>query len=212
MNPVHAFAYRVSGWNRARKWNRFTREIAPGPGTRTLDVGYTDLAFSTGDNYIEEHYPWPRQLTALGIEEPVNFSDRYPEVDVVTYDGHIFPFEDRSYDVVWSNAVIEHVGDREAQLQFLRECLRVGRRVFLTTPNRYFPVEVHTRIPFLHWLPKSVFDRFLRLVGKDYFAGDYMNLLSRNQLHDLLVEAGAPEAKIVRNRLFGPTVDFVVVV
>ncbi len=64
---------------------------------------------------------------------------------------------------MWSNAVLEHVGTRDDQLLFLREVRRVGRRVFLTTPNRHFPVEVHTRTPLLHWLPKPVFERYLRL-------------------------------------------------
>ena len=66
------------------------------------------------------------------------------------------PFDDGSFDVVFSNAVIEHVGDRERQGQLVREALRVGRRVFLTTPNRWFPVEVHTRLPFVHWLPDEL--------------------------------------------------------
>ena len=211
MNLLHRFAYRVSTWNRTRKWERFVREIEPGPETKVLDVGYQDLAFFSADNFIEEHYPWPRQLTALGIEEPVNFSVRYTEVEVITYDGRIFPFEDKSFDVVWSNAVIEHVGDRDAQLLFLKECLRVSNRIFVTTPNRFFPVEVHTRIPLLHWLPKPAFDWILKRIGKSFFADDYMTLLGRRQLRRLLIEAGAGDATIIRNRLFGLSVDFVVI-
>ncbi len=64
-----------------------------------------------------------------------------------------------SFDVVFSNAVIEHVGDRERQEALVREALRVGRRVFVTTPNRWFPIEVHTRLPFVHWLPDELAHR-----------------------------------------------------
>jgi hypothetical protein len=42
------------------------------------------------------------------------------------------------------------------QQAFVREALRVGRRVFLTTPNRWFPIELHTRLPLVHWLPKPL--------------------------------------------------------
>ena len=72
------------------------------------------------------------------------------------------------FDVVHSNAVIEHVGGRERQLAFVREALRVGRRVFLTTPNRWFPVEVHTRLPLVHWLPDDLAGRAYDLAGKSW--------------------------------------------
>ena len=63
------------------------------------------------------------------------------------------PFADGEFDIVFSNAVIEHVGGREQQRRFVEESLRVARRAFVTTPNRWFPVEVHTRLPLVHWLP-----------------------------------------------------------
>jgi len=69
---------------------------------------------------------------------------------------------------VFSNAVIEHVGDIERQRLFVSEALRVGRRVFVTTPNRWFPLEVHTRLPFVHWLPKSGSDRAYEIAGKSW--------------------------------------------
>lgn len=203
---------RVSHWNRQRKWRLFEREINPQPATRVLDLGYSDEEYSATDNFIEKHYPYPEMLTALGIDEPRRFQERYPRVKTIQYDGVDLPFEDNTFDVVWSNAVIEHVGDRSAQLRFLQEVHRVSRRAFITTPNRSFPVEVHTRTPLLHYLPKTVFDRYLGLIGKSWAAGSYMRLLSLREIKSLLDEAGIVTYKIYRNRLFGLTLDFVVVI
>lgn len=211
MRTIDSIAYRISSWNRRRKWQLFLDRISPGPETRILDVGYQDLQFQSADNFLEEHHPWPASITALGIEEPVHFSSRYPTVEVVTYDGAVFPFEDDTFDVVWSNAVLEHVGSRERQLLFLREAARVGRRLFLTTPNRGFPVEVHSRLPLLHWLPKPLFDRILRMLGMGRFSGAYMTLLRSRDLEDLLVDAGMADCEIIRNRILGLTLDFVVI-
>ena len=77
-----------------------------------------------------------------------------PGIAYVQGDACALPFADGAFDVVHSNAVIEHVGGRDRQEAFVREALRVGRRVFLTTPNRWFPIEVHTRLPLVHWLPE----------------------------------------------------------
>jgi len=212
---VPSFAYRVSGFNRRRKWEIFLREFPPQPGQRVLDVGFSDREYSATDNFLEKHYPYRSQITALGVDAPSEFPERYPEVNVVQYDGSTFPFADREFDIAWSNAVIEHVGRhegrREAQVLFLREIARVARAAFVTTPNKWFPVEVHTRTPLLHWLPKSWFDRYLKLRGIDWATGDYMDLLSLGELRGLLRDAGIANYRIVRNRLLGLTLDFVVI-
>ncbi len=105
---------------------------------------------------------------ALGLHDGAGFRASYPTVDYVQGDACALPFADGSFDVVFSNAVIEHVGDVERQRLFVSEALRVGRRVFLTTPNRWFPLEVHTRLPLVHWLPKSGSDRAYELAGKGW--------------------------------------------
>lgn len=76
-------------------------------------------------------------------------------VKVVLYVGKIFSFEDNSFDICWSNAVIEHVGDLKAQLHFITEVNRVTKSVIFYTPNKLFPIEIHTRTPLLHLLPKT---------------------------------------------------------
>jgi len=174
-------------------------------------VGFSEEEGSSSSNFIEKHYPYPEMLTALGINVPVKFSKRYPKVAAVHYDGGVFPFEDKAFDLCWSNAVIEHVGDRNKQIDFLREIKRVSKRAFITTPNRFFPIEAHTRIPVLHYLPKRIFDKWLALIGKGWATGEYMHLLSLHDLKTLLSSADISEYKIIKNRLAGFTLDFVVI-
>jgi len=84
--------------------------------------------------YGSEHY------TGLGIQDLSNMGNLYPGKTFVAYPGGRFPFEDNEFDWVFSNAVIEHVGDDADQVMFVNEMLRVARNVFFTTPNKYFPV------------------------------------------------------------------------
>src|SRR5262249_20187466 len=65
---------------------------------------------------------------------------------------------------------------------FIAELMRVGRRVFLTVPLRYFPVEHHTLIPLLHWTDFS-FRLACRILGKrDWSRPETLILMSRRRL------------------------------
>jgi SAM-dependent methyltransferase len=205
-------AHYISGRNRERKWELFLQEFSLKPDLKVLDVGFSDLEFSPVDNYLEKHYPYPQMITAISIYEPKEFPARYPQVKAMRYDGNTFPFEDNSFDICWSNAVIEHVGGFEAQLRFTEEMTRVGKAVFFTTPNRYFPIEPHTRTVLLHYLPKAVFDVYLGGVGKSWATGNYMHLLGLADLRALLRQARIKNYKIIKNRLLGLVLDYVVVI
>ncbi len=178
----------VSLRSRERKLALFLDELQPTPETNVLDVGVDELAFGEGDgcgtlNFFEERYPWPERITALGIHEGSAFRDRYPAIRYVQGDALALPFDDGEFDVVFSNAVIEHVGGDERQRRFVSEALRVGRRVFITTPNRMFPLEVHTLLPFVHWLPARPAGAAYDLLGKGW-AKD-IDLLSRRSFESL---------------------------
>lgn len=203
-------AQRISRWNRGRKWEMFKKQFSFNGETKMLDVGFNDIEYSEADNYLEKVYPYPEKITALGILEADLFKKKYPKVNTITYDGNYFPFDDQSFDIVWSNAVLEHVGNRNKQLLFLREIKRVGKTAYITTPNKYFPVEVHTRTILLHFLPQKMFYKYLNLIGKKWATGDYMNILSKNMIVDLLSDAGIKEYKIKRNRILSFTVDFTI--
>lgn len=185
-------------------------QIAPSAEMLVLDVGYSNAEFSPTDNYIERHYPFPERLVALGVEKTDQFEVRYPNVRAIRYDGERFPFADNEFDVCWSNAVLEHVGDHDRQLLFLQEIRRVSKRAFFTTPNRHFPVEVHTHTPLVHWLPRDVFNRYLERTEQQWAAGEYMYLLTEKDLRHLLAQAGFRDYELHRNRLMGLTLDFAV--
>ncbi|MCP6757350.1 MAG: methyltransferase domain-containing protein [Fischerella sp. CENA71] len=206
-----SLAYKISGWNRRRKWQLFLNAIQPTAETTILDCGFSDKEFSQTDNFLEKNYPYPDQITALSTDKSQEFKARYPQIKTIVYDGKIFPFPDQSFDVCWSNAVLEHVGNQERQILFLKEINRVAKVAFITTPNRYFPIEVHTRTPLLHFLPKTVFDRYLHFTGNAWASGDYMYLLSLRDLHRLLHAAEISQYTIIKNRLLFFVLDFVMI-
>jgi SAM-dependent methyltransferase len=178
----------ISLRSRQRKLRLLLDELRPTAETSVLDVGADELGFGEGGgcgtmNFFEEHYPWPERITALGVHDGEGFRARYPDIPYVQGDACALPFADGAFDIVFSNAVIEHVGGRERQRRLVSEALRVGRRVFITTPNRRFPVEVHTRLPFVHWLPDALAHPVYRSTGKP-FATD-VHLLTRRSLASL---------------------------
>lgn len=206
-----SLAYKIFAANRHRKWDIFLREISPNPKLRVLDVGFSENEYSSTDNYIEKYYPYPEMLTALGVNTPNVFKERYPKINAFQYDGNVFPFGDKEFDVLWCNAVIEHVGNFDKQQFFLSEVKRVASKAFLTTHNRLFPIEVHTCTPLLHYLPKNIFDSYLRLIGKTWATGNYMNLLSINDIKRLLMKAGIRNYRIIANKWLGFTMDFIII-
>jgi hypothetical protein len=149
-------ASRVSMWSRERKLRLFLESFSPGPDTTVVDVGVTDAPFGGGssDNFFEALYPWPERITAVGRTELDRFEAAFPGVRAVRSDGRDLPFADGEFDLGFSNAVVEHVtGGQAGQRRFVEELCRVAAKVFVTTPNRWFPVDPHTLLPFVHWLP-----------------------------------------------------------
>jgi SAM-dependent methyltransferase len=166
----------VSLRSRRRKLRLFLDELRPTAETTVLDVGVDEVSFGgaggqsgcSTHNFFEELYPWRARITAVGLHDGAGFRERYPEIAYVQADGCALPFPDGAFDLYFSNAVIEHVGDAGRQRRFVAEALRVAGRVFLTTPNRHFPVEVHTRLPLVHWLPAGTAHRVYDLAGKPW--------------------------------------------
>lgn len=186
---------RLSRAARVGIYEIFRREMQPTETSTILDVGVSVVEDQpTEANVLEQRYPYPQNLTMLGIHEGSFLERQYPGTRYVRYrPEERFPFADRQFDICHCNAVIEHVGDEGDRRRFLRELLRVGRRVFLATPNRWYPVELHKMVPFLHWLPQEWYRALLGMAGDAFYSRkENLDLLSRRTLARLLRETGVP--------------------
>jgi hypothetical protein len=137
---------------RRKRMARACRALGIGPETSVLDVGGTLFNWRLLDFL-------PR-LTLVNLEpQPGPLP---PGVRFVRADGCRLPFADASFDVCFSNSVIEHVGTWENQVRFAEETRRVARSYYVQTPNYWFWIEPHLVAPFIHWLPLRWQRRLIR--------------------------------------------------
>jgi Methyltransferase domain len=166
-------AGRLSLRSRRSKFRLFMETFRPDQATTIVDVGVADSGFGEGGgsastyNFLEAMYPWRRRITAVGLVELPHFQQAFPDVAWVRADGRDLPFDDDTFDIAFSNAVVEHVGSEDEQRAFVAELCRVARGVFVATPNRWFPIDVHTLMPVVHWLPDGARGSILSRLGKE---------------------------------------------
>lgn len=184
---------------------------------RILDVG------GTADYWK----PLADELRAVDAEvRVVNFDSR--ELDAKTDDGFAgrvtfatgdardLPFPDRSFDLVHSNSVIEHVGTWTDMESMAKEVRRLAASYFVQVPYFWFPYEVHYRAPFVHWLPEQLQARlFMRFklggspyptVGGAMRKAQYTRVLDGFQFGALF-----PDGKIERERFAGLTKSLIAI-
>jgi 2-polyprenyl-3-methyl-5-hydroxy-6-metoxy-1,4-benzoquinol methylase len=153
---------------------------------------------------LERLYPNQEQITACGLGEATEFQAAFPRVRyrrVAT--GEPLPFANKSFDVATSNAVLEHVGSRENQARFIAEMVRVARRVFISVPHRFFPVEHHTAIPLAHWTDTTWF-LACAVTGKQKWSQDKELILMSARHLSSLVPPGSAHQVGYTGLLLGP--------
>jgi hypothetical protein len=167
---------------RDRIFDDFVRIAAPRPRDAVLDVGVSDVV-NDAANVLERRYGRPERITAVGLGDGAGFQAAYPRVTYRRIEpNRPLPFPDRAFELATSNAVLEHVGSRQHQIAFVRELVRVSRKVFVTVPNRFFPIEHHTAIPLLHYWDAG-FARACAALGKEEWASEEnLILMSRRSL------------------------------
>lgn len=141
---------------------------------------------------------------------------KYKNFSSVIGDAKSMPeFSDQSFDVVFSNSVIEHVGGFVQQRQMAQEVQRIGKRYFIQTPNYWFPIEPHFLLPGFQWLP--VFMRIF-LVRK-FNLGWMVRAVDEKSARELVegirllkrreIEKLFPTAEIYEEKYLGLTKSFV---
>lgn len=127
---------------------QFLEICKPTPRTTVLDVG--------GNPRIWQSVPVASRPSIVYLNTPRSFEEGDDRARLVFGDGTQLPFPDRSFDLVFSNSVIEHVGSSSQQRAFADEIRRVGRSYWVQTPNHGFPLEPHLLTPFVHWFPAAL--------------------------------------------------------
>lgn len=175
---------RIAAAQRRRMFEHFLEKCSVESGTTVLDVGVTSDQSYDSSNYLEAWLDNKSRITAVGIDDAQFLETRYPGLKFIKGNGLDLPFDTATFDVVHASAVLEHVGSFENQVRFIAECARVARRSFcITTPNRFFPIEFHTVLPLVHWLPKSYFRKLMSASGLEFFAlEENLNLMSKRDV------------------------------
>ena len=180
--PPGSLSERVFVAARDRIYADFLRLTRPQREDSLLDAGVSDV-IGNAANLLERLYPHPSRITAVGIGAAPDFITAFPEVRYQQVEPHRpLPFADGRFDVACSNAVIEHLGTQVQQASFVADIARVAKRVFLTVPNRFFPIEHHTALPLVAWTQPS-FHLACRLAGKTEWSDEAnLILMSRRRL------------------------------
>ena len=180
---------------REERYRLFLNACDVKPDEPILDVG-------AGEGGALERFNTTNPITAVDLSIDGGGWLGGENVTVQQADGTQLPFADRSFPIVFSNSVIEHV-PKALQPAFAGEISRVGERYFVQTPNKWFPIEPHYQMPLLHFLP----ERAQRALNKRFTMGfrkkgDWYEttLLSARELKRLF-----PEAEIHREKRFGLT-------
>jgi SAM-dependent methyltransferase len=189
---------RLSRRSRQKKFELLESFFKPRPEDLVLDVGASGATFTPYT--FQDYYAYPNRIVAGGIEqrEIGEARRRYPQARYAIFDGCGLPFPDKSFDLVFSNAVIEHLLTARQQECFAREVMRVGRSWFVTTPNFWFPFESHYHLPLIQFLPREVQRWYNRLFGTHIPKGQvpHLRLLSARDMRRLF-----PASRIVGVRV-----------
>lgn len=179
-------ARRVSYIARHRLCDFFFEAMAPSPTDRVLDVGVSD-EIGIESNMLEQVYPQPWNLTCASLTDGAAITSAYAGVSHVQIAPHQpLPFADGEFDIVYSNAVLEHAGSAGQQRFFLQELCRVARRQFVVVPNRWFPVEHHTGLPLVNYLPKAMFRKLLARTRFSFWSHEEnLNYVSAAELRSI---------------------------
>jgi Methyltransferase domain len=155
MHPIFKVSAKISPLFRRKRIKKFLDVFHPTAQTRILDVG--------GIPKFWQEVPINARITLLNLYELDEYDRSFmtPNQTSVVGDGTKLDFEDQSFDIVFSNSVIEHLGTAENQMAFAREARRVGRGYWVQTPAKEFPIEPHYFAPCVHWFPKNIQRRLL---------------------------------------------------
>lgn len=178
----------------------FVRTFGVSDRTTIIDVG--------GNRFNWELIDCKPNVTMVNILDEEWTEGRF---EMLKYDGERIPFADNTFDICFSNSVIEHVGDREKVAKFAREIRRMAPAYYVQTPNRHFFIEPHFICIFLHWLPLNMTRKLVRFFSVWGWVNKPSQEFVDRALRDIRLltiremQALFPDATIIRDTFLGMT-------
>ncbi|MEX2567235.1 MAG: methyltransferase domain-containing protein [Cyclobacteriaceae bacterium] len=188
--------------------DQFYQTFKTSSPVKILDVGGTESFWKNSTFLLSGN----ASITLLNLEKvPVVMENVMSLVGDAT---DLAQFDTKSFDLVFSNSVIEHLYNIENQKKMASEIQRVGKYFFVQTPNKYFFLEPHYALPFFQFMPSHVayfiltktklsrMQKWDPLFAKSYL--DEIRLLSLKEMKMLF-----PVAQVYQEKIMGFTKSFI---
>lgn len=191
---------------RRRRMRRFFQILNPKTETRLIDIGGASVTW----NAEAGESPSFSVVLLNNFEYDDVVGERFQSV---FGDATDLPFPDNSFDIAFSNSVIEHMGSWERQQAFAREARRIAPKIWVQTPARSFPIECHLLAPFIQYMPKKLQHRIAHLTPRGLLSPDVVHqIVDEVRLLTYREFAGLfPDCRILRERVFGITKSYIAV-
>ena len=178
-----------------------------------LDIGSTNDLDNKSSNYLIRNLKNIKIYKSISDQVISNNFFSKCLIKSITENFSYDEIQSMKSDVVISNATIEHVGGFEQQKKMIENMLLLTKKYFIiTTPNRYHPLDFHTKLPILHWFPKKIHRKLLKLLKLEFFSKEEnLNLLSKKDLITLLEIVGVNNFKIFDISLLGFKSNLIVI-
>lgn len=201
-------------YNRENIHNIFLKSTNYNNSLSLLDIGTTSDN-GNSHNIILRKTSNNKNISCLSNQNLKNLKDYFPHIKkFYKGDAKKSNFKNNSFNIIYSSATIEHLGSFNNQLKFVKECVRIARKkIFITTPNRFYPIDFHTKLPFLHWLPKNIHRKILNFIGFKFFSLEKnLNLLSKKNLIDIMKINKIKKYRILEHKFLFFTSNLIIII
>lgn len=186
--------------------------LAKNGACRIVDIGGTQTYWDISEGFVDNN---KIRIDLINKEEvsasKTNFRSMIGDARDLGF------LDDRAYDLVHSNSVIEHVGMWDDMKKMAHHVRRLAPIYYVQTPNFWFPYEPHFRFPLFHWMPEQIRFRLLmnlslgfggrrKDVDSAMQAVQSANLLDSHQFRALF-----PEARIISEKFLLATKSLIAI-
>jgi hypothetical protein len=204
---LHTFQHFLRGFSATHRTQRMqvlVDEMNIKSGMTVLDLG--------GQPEIWDSVPAKLNITILNLpgiaraERPSHHNITYVIGDACDVTG----LDGQRFDFIFSNSVIEHVGDASKRAAFAEQVKKFKIPYWVQTPSIYFPIEAHNGMPFWWFYPPALRRRIVAGWKKKLPDWTEMvettDIVMKSELRTLF-----PSAKIITERVMGFPKSYVVV-